>query len=100
MASGFYTGNFEVTDEEKAHKWAKIINEVGDLCPHIKSDRSFCAAMCVLLTHPDYSHKRMIEQMTKYAVLVRRQIKTTEYVRNLEEVYNYRLMAKNKVRFI
>lgn len=100
MTSGFYTGNFKVVDEEKAHKWAKIINEIGELCPHIKSDRSFCGAMSIVLMHPDYSHKRMVEHMTNYNVLMKRQLKTSEYVKNLEEVYNYRMMSKNKVRFI
>ncbi len=98
--SGFYEGAFKVKDEAEAHKNAKAINEIGEIALRLNRDASFCSAVIKIINHPEYDHKRMIEQLTKYVSLMRRHMKIEDYIRNLEEIYNYRLYTKNKVRFI
>lgn len=98
--SGFYEGNFKIKDEAVAHENAKAINEIGTLALGLHRDRTFCIGVVKIMSHPDYEHKRMIEQMTKYSSLMRRQMTVDNYIRNLEDVYNYKLYTKNKVRFV
>ncbi len=97
---GFYEGDFKVKNETEAHEQAKTINTLGELALNLHRDKTFCTAIIKIMRHPDYEHKRMVEQLEKYASLVRRQVKEDDYIKNLEEVYNYRLFQKNKVRFI
>lgn len=98
--SGFYEGSFRVKDETSAHEWAKAIIEIGELALKLHRDRSFCLAIVKLMNHPDYEQKRMVSQITKYVSLMIRQVTVDGYIRNLEEIYNYKLFTKNKVRFI
>lgn len=99
-ASGFYDGSFRVKDEASAHEYAKSIIEIGELALKLHRDRAFCLAIVKLMNHPDYEHKRMVSQIQKYVSLMIRQMTVDGYVRNLEEIYNYKLFTKNKVRFI
>ncbi len=98
--SGFYEGTFTVVNEERAHKQAKVINELGELSFGLNRDRTFCLAVVRMQSHPEYDNKRMVNQLEKYNSLVKRHMKIDDYLRNLEEVYNYKLFTKNKVRFL
>lgn len=99
-STGFYEGTFMVKDEGLAHEQAKVINEIGELALGLHRDRSFCVAMIKIMTHPEYDNKRMADQMTKYSSIMRRHMTIDNYIRNLEEIYNYKLYTKNKVRFV
>lgn len=98
--SGFYDGTFIVRDETKAHELAKAINKIGSLALNLHRDASFCSAVIKILDHPEYEEKRMVDQLTKYVSLMKRQMTTEGYIRNLEDIYNYRLYTQNKVRFV
>lgn len=98
--TGFYEGTFKVKNEERAHEQAKAINEIGEMALNLHRDRCFCIAMIKVMEHPEFEEKRLTEQITKYRSLVLRQVSVEGYIRNMEEVYNYHLYTKNKVRFI
>lgn len=98
--SGFYQGLFKIKDETWAHEKAKMIFELGELAWNLHKDAKFCGALVKVFQTPDYDHKRMVTQMKKYNSLLRRQVTTDAYIENFEEVYNYKLYTKNKVRFI
>ncbi len=98
--AGFYDGTFTIKNEEKGHIRAQAIADIGNLTKYLHKDKAFNLAMIDILANPEYDHKRMIEQMTKYPSLMLRQVNSENYIRNLEEVYNYRKEAKNKIRFI
>ena len=98
--SGFYEGTFRVKDETSAHEQAKEINKVGEMANGLHKDVKFCMALITMMAHPEYEEKRLVDQIEKYASLMKRQMTHDAYMRNLEEVYNYRLYNKNKVRFI
>lgn len=99
-SSGYYDGTFTVSNEERAHKEAKLISEIGELALKLHRDRTFCLAVIRIAQHPEYDHKRMISQLEKYSSLIHRQMTVDSYIRNLEDIYNYKLFSKNKVRFI
>lgn len=97
---GFYQGLFKIVDETWAHDKAKMIFELGELAWNLHKDAKFCGALVKVFQTEDYDHKRMVTQMKKYNSLLRRQVTTDAYIENFEEVYNYKLYTKNKVRFI
>lgn len=97
--AGFYDGTFLIKNEEKGHKRAQVIQDVGALTKRLHKDKAFGLAMIDIMNSPEYDHERMMEQMGKYHTLMQRHVNTENYIRNLEEVYNYRLQGKNKVRF-
>lgn len=97
---GFYDGTFVVKNEDKAHELAGAINEYGSMALNLNRDKAFCIAIVKILEHPEFDEKRMKSQLSKYVSLIKRQVTTEGYLRNLEEVYNYHLFTKNKIRFI
>jgi len=97
--AGFYDVTFAIKNEEKGHKRAQAIQEIGALTKQLHKDKSFGLAMIDIMNNPEYDHKRMMDQMTKYHTLMQRHVSSQNYIRNLEEVYNYRLQEKNRVRF-
>ena len=98
--AGFYEGTFKVVDEEKSHKQANAINKIGEAAFGLNKHRAFCMAVVSIINHPDYEEKRMLSQLGKYSSLMKRHMTVENYIRNLEEVYNYKLFNKNRVRFI
>lgn len=100
LKCGFYEGNFVVVNETKAHKFAKMINEIQDLISIRATQKNFVIAVAKSMSTPDFNDKRMIEQMTKYGSLMKQQVTTDDFIRNLELVYNYHLAQINKARFL
>lgn len=102
--TGFYTGTLLISEKEEAtgHKRCKMATEIIDLCPNagVLHDKAFFRAVIKIAENAEYDHKRMCGQMKKYASLFQRQVNTKAYLRNIEEVFNYKLYTKNKVRFI
>lgn len=97
---GFYKGTYKVKHEETGHRVAKIILDVLSMTPKIKMATSFAKAMVKLVAHKEYNHKRMLSQLAKYPGLLMRQVNVNAQIENFEEVYNYHLTVKNKVRFV
>jgi len=100
QALGFYEGTFKVIDETKAHEIAKLINEISDKAVMMNGDAKFISALMIIVDHPDFDKDRLLDQINKYASLLKRQVNTKAYISNLEEIYNYKLYTKNRVRFI
>lgn len=100
---GFYAGTLNITDKEEAngHRRCKAAREILDLVPNanIGNDGRYYRACIRLVDHEEYDHKRMVSQLKKYASLFQRQVSTQNYLKNFEEVFNYKLYTKNKVRF-
>lgn len=98
--NGFYNGTFKVKDETKAHEQAKVIYEIGTVLFSLQTNAAFCSAVVKIMQHPDFSEKRMMEQLKKYSSIFHRQVSQLAYIRALEELYNYRAYKENKIRFL
>ena len=61
----FKYGTFTVVDEKGAEKILRQLTEAG-AAMGIGVDQSFHLALGTLITHPDYDHGRMIEQIEKH----------------------------------
>jgi len=99
-SSGFYDGSFKVTNEDGAHEVLTHAEQFGNLEFKAWTNRSFIIALSIAMRHPEYSKKQMLDRMEKYgASILRRQINVEHFLRNLEELYNYRSNGENKIRF-
>lgn len=98
--SGFYTGSIEIKNVDKAHMVAKRIEEFGKLGFKYYANSKFITALVAVMNHPDYDHKEMINKASQFgASLLKPQTTTEYYLRNLEELYNYRTREENRLRF-
>ena len=77
------------------------INDLANLynVEHSRHTR-FVWGLCDIYDSGLYDHKRMLTQMDKCSKLLKKQANPKDYARNIQEVYNYGLGAKNKVQFI
>ncbi len=99
--TGFYEGLFKVRSEDWAHKVAEAAGEFGRLGFRTPYNRGFISALSKVMKTEGYSEVQMYEQMKSYgANLLRPQINTELYIRNLEELYNYKRSEKNRLRFL
>lgn len=101
--NGFYSGTLTISDKEEAagHAKCKMAIEIASANPNIKviKDSYFLRAVRQITDHPEYDHKRMMDQMKKWPSLLMRQVGTKAYVLCMENIYNYKLYTKNRIRF-
>lgn len=101
ITSGFYEGNFLVRNEKNAHVVAEAVIDFVELGFSGARNRSFIQALYKVMAHPEYSHKRMMDKMKSFgASLLHLQINADFYLRNLEELYNYKQPEGARVRFL
>ena len=48
----------------------------------------------------DYDHKRMLRHIDKASMMLTKQASPNDYARNIQQLYNHGVSAKNKVRFV
>lgn len=61
--------------------------------------RAFVSAVKAMLALPGYSQTRMLRQIDKQPANITRQIRTEDCLRQMQEIYNRDMAAKNRVLF-
>ena len=95
----FRRGNFKHGDLKKADIVASRVHSLKEHVPFYKN-REFVLALMKCMEHPDYDHKRMLKKM--YHVggsTLKKSTNEKDYLRQLEDVYNWHTKDENRVRF-
>lgn len=93
----FQKGQFIVTNETKSKTWCNRLEEM-DQWYRDSRHRSFSLAYFELVSHKDYDHSRMIEQLGSYASnLIKVPLKNKPMKEALVDIYNKGI--QNKVYF-
>lgn len=96
--SGFNEGRFEVHNETAGHDVAQKIIETRDAGVNFWKDRAFAMAMIKIAANDKYDHEKMIEKIRLFPSLFVRQTTVDDYMRKLEEAYNYHVAQKHRLR--
>ena len=92
----FQNGLFEVQDYEKACRIAEQILSFEHYFSRFRL-RSFVLAMVEIMWNPNYDHNRMIRKL-QLGKRIELRVDKKEYIRHIEEIYNYR-ESHNRVYF-
>lgn len=93
----FQNGKFKVENQSKSKTWCNRLEEM-DQYYRDSRHRSFSLAFFELVSHQDYDHNRMIEQLQNYAsYLIKVPLKNKPMKEALIDLYNKGI--KNKVYF-
>lgn len=95
----FNDGNFVVKDLRQAEEWAEKILQVA---PYYKgyNRRSFAFALVKLFKTPEYNHEEFITKLSYQSYKMVDCTTIPHYIRLIEDIYNYKRGASQKVRFI
>jgi hypothetical protein len=97
--SEFRRGNFKVRNLEKSDEVADRVHSLKEHLTFYKQ-REFVLALTKCMEHPDYDHPRMLKKMaTTGGSSLRKATNAADYIRQLEDVYNWHVQTENKVRF-
>ena len=98
MQQDFVDGAFRIVDMRFATMFASAINDFRKYVT-FATDRFFMAAICILLRKENYDHSRMIHKMEIAGGRLLRSPDIDNYLRQLEEIYNFKARG-GYVRFI
>lgn len=98
--SKFFKGDFKFPDQAKTFEQLKLLQEVEDvLMPDHTMNRELAYALHTAFTSEDYDHKRMLDKMESYGVTAIRRYRTRlDYLRALEDIYNWHVHEENRAR--
>lgn len=104
LTSVFRIGDFYSTEGARLEgvKKATQLNEIRFVHQRlgaISKDRAFVASLLRLTEHPQYDHDRMMSVIHDQIMSFVKCSNVADYLRQLTEIYNYRLSAKNRVNF-
>lgn len=92
----FKRGLFRVTNKDKSVDLADKLSSLENFYSGYKR-RSFALAFQRMWENPEYDHKQMLEKMEKYGHKLQDYALPNDYIRALEEIYNFR--SRFSVRF-
>lgn len=92
----FKRGLFRVTNKDKSVDLADKLSSLENFYSGYKR-RSFALAFQRMWENPEYDHKQMLEKMEKYGHKLQDYALPNDYLRALEEIYNFR--SRFSVRF-
>lgn len=92
----FKRGLFRVTNKDKSVDLADKLSSLENFYLGYKR-RSFALAFQRMWENPEYDHKQMLEKMEKYGHKLQDYALPNDYIRALEEIYNFR--SRFSVRF-
>lgn len=93
----FRDGNFVLTDEvaarERLDKYTEVLQSFKG-----GKDKNFAYAFLKVIKTPDYDQARMVRKIRDYGdYVIRHYGSVPEFLRALEEVYNYRMGENNRL---
>lgn len=94
----FRSGDFRINRMEVAEKTAQAMIDFQRYCDLHKSFQ-FANAVSVLVSHPKYSHKRMLMKLEYLSQKLVKRVDTKAYVETLSEIYNYKVRVDDIVDF-
>ena len=94
----FKTGQFKIVmDISTANNYVDMVTDFADYVVFYKN-RSFIKACLRMFEQEIYDHKKMMRKMEYQSERINKQLYWEDYLRQFEEVYNYKSMG-NRVRF-
>lgn len=97
MNGGFQGGGFEIIDRENAEELAVIVKGMQLAANLYHSE--FTNAAITIANSPAYDDERMIAKLNAYGEMkLPTRGQRTEYMRTLEEIFNYGYSDENKAR--
>lgn len=92
----FNSGNFKIKSVERAASIASKLTEVGQFYPGFKR-RTFCYAFVRCLNNPKFLFEDFIRKLSYQRGKLYDCAKVDQYLELIEEIYNYKRSAKDKV---
>lgn len=92
----FQAGELVIGDKAKAHDVARQIVEIQRLVQIVNGD--FSMALIAVMKSPFYDHTRMINKLRQQGELLPEKAKQTDYMRRLENMFNFGYSEENRVR--
>lgn len=93
----YRAGDFEYKHEEFAESFAAILDEIGEQGVDFAKNQNFIKAMLDAVKSGEYDHEHFMDKIKAAPFMLERQANRRQYLRNIEDVYNYK--EANKVRF-
>lgn len=94
--TSFYEGRFEITDLDRAYKWAEMIRSIAIYYSGWKR-RSFVNALITLFKREQFSFDRFVLKLKAQPTGLKDCVDVAQYIELIEQIYNYRCSDKNKV---
>ena len=94
--AAFKRGSFKVYDKAKAHDTAKQVTEIQRLVQLKGGDFTF--ALIMAMQSPAYNHERMMHKLRSEGERLPGKAKRSDYLRALEDMFNFGYPEDNRVR--
>lgn len=94
----FKKGLFKVVKLLEATDFLDMLTDFKAYYPY-HTDRSFVMAFERMDNNADYNHEYMINQLTKHPELIMEVFDSSEYLEQLENIYNTDLPLQDRIRF-
>lgn len=95
-AKQFNSGDLTIIDKAKAHDIARQVVEVQRLVQITNGD--FSNALINIMRSPAYDHERMMHKLRQQGELLPPKARHTDYMRKLEDMYNFGFSDDNRAR--
>lgn len=92
---GFSTSSISL---ERANEWASRVQALKDVYTFYK-DRGFILAVTTMWKHEDYDHEHFMNKVASAGGKVVKSGSRLDYLRQLEELYNWKARKGTRVRF-
>lgn len=97
--SKFRKGDFTIGDLESTKYRLERLSQALEAVPHLKKDRSFALAYLKVQNTTGFDQARMLRKLNQVGEsVVRRFANMADYLRALEEVYNFQISEANRLR--
>lgn len=94
----FRSGGFVVNNYERACEWAEKLYQIEPYYDGFKR-RSFAISMVHLFQNEKYSHPEFIQKLEYQSSKLMHCTTVSQYIKIVEEIYNYKRKAEDKIRF-
>lgn len=95
---GFREGNLVIGDLPTIRKRLDILASIGEHTSLV-SNREFGQSIIRISETEGYDHKRMLTKLAAHADTLKRMGTMEDNIRQLEDVYNYKVAQRNRARF-
>jgi hypothetical protein len=95
----YQEGEFKILDRGMTFGLLNRLSEIRETLPFPTITNQLGSAFYDILNHPDYDHDRMVKKLTANGSQLHEWRKKADWLRNLEDIYNYGYSDENKTRF-
>lgn len=93
----FKEGSYIVKDVDKAQRIADMLNDFSIYPPY--GQRNFFTSLIKIMNDSRYDHKRMMTKLSYQNSKIQKETNVASYMQVLNDVYNYKTRASDKVMF-